>query len=107
MTGFVYLIEEIAHSDGDGGPWTKIGVSKNDPTWRLNANLKRGNPRTLRLAAAFFFPSEAAAYQAEKEAHDHFKAAYHQKEWFRLPWQEAAAWLATKEGASLVADKSS
>lgn len=107
MTGFVYLIEEIAHPDGDSGPWTKIGVSKNDPTWRLNANLKRGNPRTLRVAATFLFPSEAEAYQAESEAHTHFKASFHQKEWFRLRWQEAAAWLATKEGAILVAEKSS
>ena len=63
---YVYLLEEISHCTGESGPWTKIGYSKNPPEWRLDANLKRGNPRELRLAAVYEFESERAARDAER-----------------------------------------
>lgn len=55
MGAYVYLLEELSYQPGESGPWTKIGYSINPPEWRVDANLKRGNPRTLRLSAVFEF----------------------------------------------------
>jgi hypothetical protein len=95
---FVYLIEEIPYSATESGPWTKIGCSRNPPEWRLDANLKRGNPRDLHLAAVYEFDSEAEAYEAEAAAHNYFKEFVHQKEWFRLPWRQVADWAESVAG---------
>ena len=93
MAAFVYLIEEEPHPGETSGPWTKIGYSKNPPEWRLGANLKRGNPRHLRIAAAYQYRSEAAARAAEKSAHQAFSKSAHEKEWFRVRWKTVARWF--------------
>ncbi|MGH7037535.1 MAG: GIY-YIG nuclease family protein [Stellaceae bacterium] len=95
---YVYLLEEIPYSSNEIEHWTKIGCTKNPPEWRLNANLKRGNPRELRLAAVYEFDSENAAYIAEAVAHNHFKESAHQKEWFRLSWEQVAEWAESEAG---------
>ena len=89
---YVYLLEEVPHSVGESGPWTKIGCSKNPPEWRLGANLKRGNPRDLRLPVVYEFDTERAMWDAEGYAHEQFQKFAHQKEWFNISWQEIAAW---------------
>lgn len=89
---YMYLLEEISHCPGESGPWTKIGYSKNPPEWRLGANLKRGNPRELKLAAVYEFESERAARDAETAAHNQFRSSEHQKEWFQIHWQQVADW---------------
>jgi hypothetical protein len=93
MVAYVYLLEEVPYCEGESGPWTKIGYSKNPPEWRLNANLKRGNPRDLRFAAVFEFKSEKLAHDAEKSAHHHFSQLAHQKEWFRVSSKDVADWF--------------
>lgn len=90
---YVYLITEDPHENEVCGPWTKIGYSQNPPEWRMDANLKRGNPRNIRIAAAFEYPTNQAARVAEKLAHAHFDDVKHQKEWFNVAWQSVAAWL--------------
>ena len=92
MAAFVYVLEEIPYSTGDSGPWTKIGCSRNPPEWRIGANLTRGNPRKLRLAAVYEFDTEEAAYKAEASAHNHFRQFLHQKEWFRVTGNQVADW---------------
>jgi hypothetical protein len=89
---YVYLLEEVPHCAGESGPWTKIGFSQNDPEWRLSQNLKRGNPRHLRLAVMYEFDTPLDMRAAEKRAHIQFQSRAHQKEWFRVSWQEVAAW---------------
>jgi len=93
MAAYVYLIEEQACLGDTSGPWTKIGYSQNPPEWRMDANLKRGNPRNIRVAVAFEYDSSAAARAAEQAAHDHFYGHKHQKEWFRIPWYVVAVWM--------------
>jgi hypothetical protein len=93
VSAYVYLLHEEPISGDASGPWTKIGFSKNPPEWRLNANLKRGNPRNVVVAAAFEYETSEAALLAEKNARSHFSARKHQKEWFRITWQEASAWF--------------
>jgi hypothetical protein len=93
MVAYVYLLEEEPLKGEVSGPWTKIGYTKNPPEWRLGANLKRGNPRNIFVAAAFEFETEQAALAAEQSAHAAFHLFKHQKEWFRVPWQQVAAWL--------------
>jgi hypothetical protein len=93
MVAYVYLLEEIQHQPGESGPRTKIGYSQNPPEWRLNANLKRGNPRTLRIASVFEFDDERAALDAEQATHEQFRGFAHEREWFKVPWQEVATWL--------------
>jgi hypothetical protein len=93
MVAYAYLLEEMPYQPGESGPWTKIGYSQNSPEWRLNANLKRGNPRTLRLSAVFEFDNERIAFDAEQRAHEQFRQFAHEREWFRVPWDEVAAWL--------------
>jgi hypothetical protein len=90
VAAYVYLIEEIPLCSSESGPWTKIGYSKNPPERRLNANLKRGNPRELRLAVVYEFESEQAAREAEQRAHNAFRQFAHQKEWFQISWQKVA-----------------
>jgi hypothetical protein len=92
MAAYVYLLQEIPHCPGESGPWTKIGYSKNPPEWRLEANLKRGNPRDLKLARIYEFESVRAAREAERSAHNQFRQVEHQKEWFQLRWQRVANW---------------
>jgi hypothetical protein len=92
MVAFVYVLEETPYSTGDSGPWTKIGCSRNPPEWRIGANLTRGNPRNLRLAAVYEFETEKAAYEAEATAHAHFQPHYHQKEWFKISGSQVAEW---------------
>ncbi|WP_347261155.1 GIY-YIG nuclease family protein [Rudaea sp.] len=93
MPAFVYLIEEEPLPGESSGPWTKIGYSQNPPEWRMHANLKRGNPRNIKVAAAFAYETNGQARAAERNAHEHFSNAKHQKEWFRISWSEVAAWL--------------
>lgn len=93
MPAYVYLIEEEPFPGDTSGPWTKIGYSQNPPEWRMNANLKRGNPRNIRVAAAFEYDDNADAQAAERAAHQHFSNVKHQKEWFRVAWQDVAAWM--------------
>jgi hypothetical protein len=98
VVGYVYLLEEVPHSEGDSGPWTKIGCSRNPPEWRIGANLTRGNPRDLRLAAVYEFETEKAAYDAEGCAHADFQQFAHQKEWFRISASQVAEWGETSGG---------
>ncbi len=92
MVAFVYLLEEVPHSDAEDVPWTKVGMSRNPPEWRLGANLKRGNPRHLTLGAVYEFETEQDALKAEGLAHERFKQFAHQKEWFSVHWKEIAEW---------------
>lgn len=89
---YMYLLEEIPHCPDESGPWIKIGYSRNPPEWRLGANLKRGNPRELKLAVVYEFESEQAAREAEKRTHEQFRQFAHQKEWFLLRPQQVADW---------------
>jgi T5orf172 domain-containing protein len=98
MVAYVYLLEEIPYSPGESGPWTKIGCSRNPPEWRLGANLKRGNPRDLLLAAVYEFETEEAAYEGEARAHTQFQQFAHQKEWFKVSWAQVADWAETSVG---------
>ena len=93
MPAFVYLIEEEPHPGETSGPWTKIGYSQNPPEWRMDANLKRGNPRKIHVAVAFEYDTSADARAAERSAHQQLGDSQHQKEWFRVAWQDVAAWL--------------
>ena len=90
---YVYLIEEECHAGEVSGPWTKIGYSQNPPEWRMDANLKRGNPRNIRVAAAFVFETTEEASAVEKRTQAQFADRLHQKEWFRVHWSEIAEWL--------------
>jgi hypothetical protein len=96
MSAFVYLLYEVPLAGDSSGPWTKIGHSKNDPHWRLEANLTRGNPRDLRLAVYYRYSSPTAARAAERSAHAAFERRRHQKEWFRIHWTRVAAWFARR-----------
>lgn len=98
MPAYVYLIEEVPHRSESTGPWTKIGYSQNRPEWRMDTNLKRGNPRDIRVAAAFEFSTNDEAWAAEQRAHKEFANCAHQKEWFRVEWKEVAAWLKSQGG---------
>jgi len=98
MVAYVYLLEEVPHSGSDSGPWTKIGCSKNPPEWRIGANLKRGNPRNLHLAAVYQFEAERDAFDAEGRAHQHFQQFAHQKEWFQIRASEVSAWAEKAAG---------
>ncbi len=69
-----------------------------DASRRLSANLKRRNPRESRVAIAYEFDTEEAAYEAEAMAHDHFQQFLHQTAWFRVPWREVAAWAEASAG---------
>lgn len=90
---FVYLIEEEPYPGEASGPWTKIGYSQNPPEWRMDANLKRGNPRRIHVAVAFEYDTDESARAAERSAHQHFAESKHQKEWFRVAWHDVASWL--------------
>lgn len=103
MAAYVYLLEEEPHPGETAGPWTKIGCTKNPPEWRLHANLKRGNPRNLRVAAVFEYDSEEAAYTAEYNAHKEFREHMHQKEWFHILWRQVSDWF-LRSGAKLRRD---
>ena len=72
MSAFVYLIEEEPLHGESSGPWTKIGYSQNPPEWRMHANLKRGNPRNIRVAAAFEYETGEQARAAERNAQERF-----------------------------------
>ena len=93
MSAYVYLIEEEPLPSESSGPWTKIGYSKNPPEWRMDANLKRGNPRNLRVAVAFIYDTEREARDAEKDAHVFFTEHAHQKEWFNISASEIEVWF--------------
>jgi hypothetical protein len=93
MAAFVYLITEEPFEGETSGPWTKIGYSQNPPEWRMDANLKRGNPRNIYVAAAFEFVTNVEARAAEAAAHEYFQAAKHQKEWFHVEWSAVSTWL--------------
>lgn len=93
MSGHVYLITEEPFANEKSGPWTKIGYSKNPPEWRMNANLKRGNPRTLIVFDVFVYQTQTEARKWEKNAHNHFNQYLHQKEWFNLKPEEISSWF--------------
>lgn len=98
MPAYVYLIEEVPIEGESTGPWTKIGYSQNPREWRMDANLKRGNPRDIRVAAAFEYLTNGEAWAAEQAAHKAFAHCVRQKEWFRVSWPEVAAWLECRGG---------
>jgi|SRR5208337_205877 len=100
MAAYVYLIEEEPYPGETTGPWTKIGYTSAWPEWRLDTNLKYGNPRNLHITAAFEFDSWEAAYTAEQNAHEAFREHMHQKEWFYIPWRQVSDWL-LRSGAKL------
>ncbi len=93
MVAYVYLIAEEQYEGEVSGPWTKIGYSKNPPEWRMNANLKRGNPRDIYVAAAFEFETIQEARLAERNAHEDFDNFKHQKEWFNIQWDIIFDWF--------------
>lgn len=93
MPGHVYLIFEEPFKDENSGPWTKIGYSKNPPEWRMNANLKRGNPRVLIVFEVFVYGTQIEARKWEKAAHKHFQDFHIEKEWFNLGPKEIADWF--------------
>lgn len=93
MAAYVYLLHEEMIPGETTGPWTKIGFTKNPPEWRFDTNLKRGNPRKVIVAEAFEYETAGLARAAEKAAHIAFASVEHQKEWFRISWQEALAWF--------------
>lgn len=89
---FVYLITEEPFDDEQIKNWVKIGYSQNPPEWRMNANLKRGNPRNIFIAAVFEYSSHQEARAAEKAGHAHFRQYLFQKEWFQLDWKCVEKW---------------
>lgn len=93
MAAYVYLIEEVPVDGETTGPWTKIGYSQNPPEWRMDANLKRGNPRDIRVARAFEYATNDEARAAEQAAHKRFSEFAREKEWYRVSWREVAEWL--------------
>lgn len=95
---FVYVIQEVPIRDERTNPWLKIGYTKNPPEWRLNANLKRGNPRRLVIAAAFEYASQQEARQAERAAHNAFEEFAGEKEWFQLRPEPLIAWFIENGG---------
>ena len=90
---YVYLIIEEPFEGEILKDWVKIGYSQNPPEWRMNANLKRGNPRRIRVAAAFEYETNDDAWSAEKAAHKEFEAHLHEKEWFQIHWKDIEQWL--------------
>ena len=97
---YVYLIVEEPFAGETVKDWVKIGYSQNPPEWRMGANLTRGNPRTIRVAAAFIYETNDEAGDAEKSAHREFKKYLHQKEWFQIHWKEVERWFIL-QGAKL------
>ena len=93
MPYYVYLITEKPFPDEVVRNWVKIGYSENPPEWRMNANLKRGNPRALLVASAFEYRSKRDALAAEKAAHIRFEKHSHEKEWFNIRWQTVDRWF--------------
>ncbi len=93
---YVYLIVEEPFEGEALKNWVKIGYSQNPPEWRMNANLKLGNPRSIKLAAAFEYATNDDAITAEKTAHDKFKQHLHEKEWFQLHWKQVEQWFIEK-----------
>lgn len=93
MSAYVYLIEEVPHEGEISGPWTKIGFSQNPPEWRMNVNLKFGNPRNIRVAKAFEYATADEARTAESNAHNQFISFKHQKEWFLVSWADVSSWM--------------
>ena len=59
----------------------------------MDANLKRGNPRNIRAAAAFEYSTSDEAWAAENNVHRTFAHYMHQNEWFRINWEAVSAWL--------------
>lgn len=95
---YVYLIVEEPFEGEALKNWVKIGYSQNPPEWRMNANLKLGNPRSIKLAAAFEYATNDDAQTAEKTAHIKFKQHLHAKEWFQLHWKQVEQWF-VEQGA--------
>jgi hypothetical protein len=90
---YLYLIEEVPLTDEKSGPWCKIGISKNPPEWRMNANLKRGNPRDLIIRFCYQFDDAKKMRETEKKAHRHFHEYLRTKEWFNISAETAHEWL--------------
>ena len=90
---YVYLIIEEPFEGETLVDWVKIGYSQNPPEWRMDANLSRGNPRTIRVAAAFEYETNDQARNAEKAAHKEFMQHLHQKKWFQIHWKIVKHWF--------------
>jgi len=90
---FVYLIVEEPVEGEVVKDWVKIGYTQNPPEWRMDTNLTRGNPRTIRVAAAFEYETNDAAWDAEKRAHKEFEKYLHQKEWYQIHWKTVNDWF--------------
>jgi hypothetical protein len=97
---YVYLISEVSDPRESTLEWVKIGYTQNPPEWRLEANLTRGNPRQVFVAAAFEYEDNLSAQRAEKAGHKHFKDHLHQKEWFQISWNLVFDWYLS-QGAKL------
>lgn len=89
---FVYLITEDPFEDEHPNQYVKIGYSKSPPEWRMNANLKRGNPRKIRVYSQFKFEKMKDARQAEKAGHIQFKSSVLGKEWFKVNPEIVREW---------------
>ncbi len=89
---FVYLITEKPFEGESSNQYVKIGYSKNPPEWRMNANLKRGNPREIFIHSQFTFETMKDALQAETLGHTHFKKAALGKEWFKVNPEIVKEW---------------
>lgn len=100
---YVYLIVEDPFEGETLKDWVKIGYSKNPPEWRMDANLKRGNPRLLRVAAAFEYEANDEALNAERTAHREFRPYLYEKEWFQINWKRVEQWF-VQRGAKLRGD---
>ena len=59
----------------------------------MGANLNPGNPRTIRVVAAFEYETNDAAWDEEKSAHEEFRKYLHQKEWFKIHWKTVNDWF--------------
>lgn len=95
---YVYLIVEEPFDGKTLKHWVKIGYSQNPPEWRMDANLKCGNPRSIKVAAAFEYETNQEAKNAEKAAHMEFKQYLHEKEWFQVDWKNVEQWFISQGG---------
>lgn len=59
----------------------------------MDANLKRGNLRNIRVVIAREYETIKDAREAERAAHRKFGDLKHQKEWFHVGWLDVAAWM--------------
>ena len=82
---YVYLIVEDPHPGEVVDSFTKVGATIRPPEWRMHTNMDPGNCRELSVAAAFTYPTDAAAWASETQAHQQFASVRGRQKWFRIP----------------------